>query len=153
MNQEFTNQESKHPEQGAIPGKGKKKLYEVKIDKASRRVLTTWGLSVSDQDLVEYQTKVWKNPEIQGYHELIDFQALQEVKVTMAGLKALATVAKSMDENGGKSRLAIVVGQPVAYGLSRMYQVFRELEDSSSREIQVFQDREAALAWLDNKEF
>ncbi len=51
MNQEFINQESEYPEQGAIPGKGRKKLYEIKIDKANRLIYPTGLIFTCGMDI------------------------------------------------------------------------------------------------------
>jgi len=124
-------------------------VYDLKIDRVRRRVITTWGPTVTDETLMDYQKGVWGDPAVQGFDELIDFRALEKIEVSSAMLEAVADVAASMDEPAQKSRFAIVVGSAFTYGLSRMYESFRSLHESSIREVMVFMTLEEALAWLD----
>jgi hypothetical protein len=123
--------------------------YRLTIDNARRRVLVTWGAEVDDKALVGYQRAVWSDPGVRGYDELIDFRTLRQVAVSSAGLEAVAVLAAEMDQGMEGSRFAIVVGDTLAFGLSRMYETLRGLNASSRREVMVFNAMEPALAWLD----
>ena len=105
---------------------------------------------MTDEALLDYQKTVWSDPKIHGFDELIDFKAVEKIEVTTPGLEAVASLAAGMDEAVGSSRFAIVVGGGLAYGLSRMYEAFREMEEKSSRKLEIFQRLEDALAWLDS---
>ena len=61
----------------------------------------------------------------------------------------VAHVVAGMDATAGSGRFAIVVGDSLGFGLSRMYEAFRGMEESASRQIMIFQRMEEALAWLD----
>lgn len=124
-------------------------IYDLKIDAQRRRLITTWGRAATDETLMAYQKSVWSDPAVQGFDELIDFRALEKIEVSSAALEAVAGVAASMDDPGQKSRFAIVVGNTLSYGLSRMYESFRGLQPSSAREVMVFMSLDEALAWLD----
>jgi hypothetical protein len=126
-------------------------MYEKKIDAERRRVITTWGALVTDSSLMDYQKNVWSDPAVRGFDELIDFRALVKVEVTTEGLEAVAHVAAGMDDATEKSRFAIVVGDSLSYGLSRMYEAFREMNDRGSRQIMIFKGLQDALAWLDHR--
>ena len=51
----------------------------------------------------------------------------------------------------GPGRFAIVVNEGLEFGLSRMYEAFRELEGSAVRQVMIFQQLEEAHAWLDER--
>ena len=112
--------------------------------------MATWGRIVTDAALMDYQKTVWSDPKIHGFDELIDFSALEKIDVTTQGLEDVAYLAAGMDAAMGASRFAIVVGDSLSYGLSRMYEAFRGMEEKSSRQLMIFQRLEDALEWLDS---
>ena len=124
-------------------------MYDITVDRERRRVVTTWGSLVTDASLLSYQKAVWDDQGVHGFDWLIDFSGLQEIEVTTEGLEAVAHMAAGMDGAAGRSRFAIVVGDSLAYGLSRMYEAFREMDEKSTRQVMVFKRRAEALAWLD----
>jgi hypothetical protein len=124
-------------------------LYRITIDSDRRRVVTKWGMAVTDHALMAYQKSVWGDPAVRGFDELIDFRDLKEVAVSSDGLRAIAGVAAATDEPDVRSRFAIVVGSPSTFGLARMYETFRSLEERTTREVAVFDRLDAAVAWLD----
>jgi hypothetical protein len=126
-------------------------MHDTKVDRENRRVVTTWGTAVTDESLREYQQSVWDDPKLHQFDELIDFRSVDDVRVTTNGLRAVAALAASMDEPGTKSRFAIVVGNPLSFGLARMYETFRGLDDKANREVAVFDQLDAAIAWLDEE--
>lgn len=126
-------------------------MYTVSIDEPKRRVVTTWGPQVGDASLMRYQETVWRDPDVRGFDEVIDFRALEQIEVTTDGLAAVAQMAAAMDAQVGESRFAIVAGSDLGFGLSRMYEAFREMNASATRKVMVFHCMEAALAWLDQR--
>jgi hypothetical protein len=126
-------------------------MYEVVIDEQRRRVVTTWGTSVTGASLIDYQRSVWSDPRVRGFDELIDFRALVKVDVSGEDLRTVASLAVQRDEEGDSSRFAIVASTSLTFGLSRMYQILRDVEDASKREVMVFQVLDEASAWLDEK--
>jgi hypothetical protein len=130
-------------------GKESLAIYDIKIDNTQRRVVTIWGAVATDAALMDYQKTVWSDPAIHGYDELIDFRFLAQIEVTTEGLEKVAAVAAGMDAAAGTGRFAIVVGDTLSFGLSRMYEAFREIDEKSSRQLMVFQRLEDALEWLD----
>jgi len=124
-------------------------MYAIEIGKEHFRVVTTWGSVVTDAALMAYQKSVWGDPAVRGFDEVIDFRALKDVEVTTEGLEAVAHAAAAMDNPDEQSRFAIVIRDSLSFGLSRMYEAFREMHAKSSRHIMIFEDLDAALAWLD----
>lgn len=127
-------------------------MYTKEIDTERLRVVTTWGPVVTDAALMAYQESVWSDPAVRGFDELIDFRGLEKVEVTTEGLEAVAYAAAGMDDPSEHSRFAIVIGDSLSFGLSRMYEVFREMHEKSSRQIMIFDDLKEALAWLDERQ-
>ena len=126
-------------------------MYGIAIDRELRRVLTTWGPLVTDDGLMTYQKTVWRDPALQDFDEVIDFQAIEEVEVTTEGLEAVAHVAARMDPHIGQGRFAIVVGDSLSFGLSRMYEAFREMHATVTRRVMIFHRLADALTWLEEK--
>ena len=127
-------------------------MYVNEIDTERLRVVTTWGSIVTDAALMAYQKSVWSDPAVRGFDELIDFRGLEKVEVTTEGLEAVAYAAADMDDPSEPSRFAIVIGDSLSFGLSRMYEAFREMHEKSSRQIMIFNDPKEALTWLDERQ-
>lgn len=126
-------------------------MYAIEIDKEHSRVIATWGPVVTDAALMDYQKSVWSDPAVRGFDELIDFRGLEKVEVTTEGLEAVAHAAAGMDDPIEHSRFAIVIRDTLSFGLSRMYEAFREMHAKSTRQIMIFHHLEEALAWLDER--
>jgi len=126
-------------------------MYAIEIDKEHSRVIATWGPVVTDAALMDYQKSVWSDPAVRGFDELIDFRGLEKVEVTTEGLEAVAHAAAGMDDPIEPSRFAIVIRDTLSFGLSRMYEAFREMHAKSTRQIMIFHHLEEALAWLDER--
>ena len=81
-----------------------------------------------------------------GRHDLRLWDlSLSGVDLTSAQLKEIADYSKS--KFSVPSRMAIVAPQDLAFGLSRMFEIYREQQQIAVR---VFRTRTEALAWLKN---
>jgi|GEM_PF-6513610 len=100
--------------------------------------------NVSDDDVREYAEK-WAGAKnlSEDYLGLVDVRQMQARELSSPAIRDLA--ARFTAAQRGASRTAIVASPTVGYGLARMYQAERE---GSGQEIQVFDEIEAALAWL-----
>jgi hypothetical protein len=121
---------------------------EYQIDSA-RQLIEVQGRGVlTDQDVFEYQQTVGSRPDLAGYDELMDMRAVERIDLPSADrARQLAALSASMDA-GRPSKLAIVAAQDLAYGLGRMYQVYRDLQKASTKEVGVFRTLAEALAFL-----
>ncbi len=121
---------------------------EYQIDHA-RRLVTAQGRGVlSDQDVFEYQQAVWSRPDVAGYDELMDMRAVERIiELSADRVVRLAALSAAMDA-GRPSRFAIVASQDLAFGLGRMYQTYRSLQESSTKEVGVFRTLGDAMAFL-----
>jgi hypothetical protein len=122
---------------------------EYRIDQARRVVFATATGLLSDQDLFTYQREVWSRGELAGYDEVVDFGAVEDLVLSSGDrLRALADLASTMDVPGASSRLAIVAPQDFAYGLARMFETYRTMNQHGSKVVSVFRSMQAALDWL-----
>ena len=93
----------------------------------------------SPGDVFDYQTTAWSDPGLAGYDELIDMTHVTEVSLPSAQrIQELASVAARMDVATVRSRFAIVAPTDLAYGLGRMFKVYREADERGSKEVDVF---------------
>lgn len=63
----------------------------------------------------------------------------------------LGEIAAMSDQSSIKTRLAIIVNSALAYGLSRMYAIYRSLNPKTTKEVDVFRNRADGLAWLKHR--
>jgi len=78
-----------------------------------------------------------------GFSELIDARgATSIVEITTNEIRSLAG-----EEIEPVSRRAFVTTNPAAYGLARMFQTYRSIEDAPEQN-EIFHDIEQAEAWL-----
>jgi len=119
-----------------------------RVDHDARVVVAVGQGILTEADLIEYQREVWSRPDIAGYSELGDLRRVTEIEMDSHHIQNLARTAARMDEKTSNSRLAIVVATDLLFGLSRMFQAYRELNRQSSKDVGVFRTIEEALAFL-----
>jgi hypothetical protein len=122
------------------------------VDDEHRIVITTGYAVLTDQELFEYKQSVWSKPEVAGYDELLDAREVEKVDIPSAErLRELARLSAAMDVSI-PSKVAIVANDPVTFGIARIYEILRELDPRSTREVSVFRAVEEALVWLKHTE-
>ncbi|MBN1867962.1 hypothetical protein JW916_11795 [Candidatus Sumerlaeota bacterium] len=122
---------------------------DYRIDHDRRLVIASARGVMTREDAFEYQREAWSRPDVVGYDELLDMSTVSGTELkSPEEMRDLAVLAASTDVPGRRTRLAIVVGKPLHYGLSRMYQAYRETAPSGMKEVGVFHSREEALQWL-----
>jgi len=100
-------------------------------------------------EMFEYQLEVAARPELARYDRVVDMAAVTHVAFESSErVRALAALAASSDPQDVPTRFAIIATDPLHFGLGRMHQSNRELQQRSTREVQVFQTRAAAEEWL-----
>jgi len=110
-------------------------------------VVTTGSGVVTEEELLAYWQKDYANERIPwGAPEILDLRAVECFGVTSAGLRRLVELdAEYAKQQHAPSRLAIVAPSDLIFGMSRMYQMFSELNPNS---IRVFRDLSDAEEWL-----
>jgi hypothetical protein len=124
-----------------------------RIDRDKRLVVARGYGLFSPGDVFDYQTTAWSDPAIAGFDELIDMTDVTEVSLPSAHrIQELASVAARMDVGTLRSRFAIVAPTDLAYGLGRMFKVYREADERGSKVVGVFRTLEEALLFLGLKQ-
>lgn len=121
---------------------------EYKVDHARRLVWATGRGTLTGDDVMGYQRDVWSSPDVRGYNELMDMREVERIDMASAKrLKELASLSASMDAPA-QSKFAIVASKDEAFGLSRMYETYRRLEDRSTKQVGVFRTMDEAWEFL-----
>jgi hypothetical protein len=119
------------------------------VDHERKVVFAEGSGTFTDADVFGYQREVWSRPDVHGYNELIDMTAVERIEQpTPERIEQLAALSAEMDAISRSRRFAIVAPTTIAYGLGKMYQAMREMQDRSAKEVGVFRTRDEALAFL-----
>src|SRR5262249_36882245 len=109
-----------------------------RVDRVRRVVVTAGHGVVRDSDVFGYHTEVWSRPELAGYDELIGMTLVTEIALpSPERVRDLARLSAAMDAPAGASRLAVVAASDLAFGLGRMFQSHRRVDDRSTKEVGV----------------
>jgi hypothetical protein len=122
-----------------------------RVDNARRRVVATASGTLTESDVFGYQREAWSNAEVAGFDEIVDMTGVVEIVLPSPAsdqLRDLAAASAEMDVLAS-SRFAIVAPGDLAYGLGRMYGVYREQDRRSTKQVRVFRTMDEAVAWLD----
>lgn len=117
---------------------------EYRIDPSHNLVISFCVGPLTADDMLGHQRRLSTDPAFQPtMHQILDFCAVTELRVTAADIRMLAQATLFSDA----SRRAIVVGgRDDVFGLSRMYEILR---DRGPERIEVFRTYPEALVWLD----
>jgi len=114
------------------------------IDHQNRVIVETWTGDVDANVLGDYWRRMLADPDAQAIRRtLVD---LRHCTVQFTGSE-LSDLVRSIAEpslKGTQWKTAIIVDQPVQFGVSRQYHAFAESFSNDA----IFEDRAAALAWL-----
>ena len=122
---------------------------EYRIDHERRLVMARGHGTFSGEDVFGYQRDVWSRPEVAGYDELVDMSQVEHIALPSAErIQELAKLSAGMDVRSSASRFAIVAPAEFAFGLGRMYEAYRNLDDRSTKKVSVFRSLDEALAFL-----
>ncbi len=125
---------------------------EFHCDHGKRLVLAKAYGILTEEEIFGYQREVWSREEIIGYDEVIDMSEVEKIESAQSNrIKDLAALAASMDSRSTRTKFAIVATTDYAFGLGRMYEAHRTMNDRSTKEVAVFRTMEEALAWISHK--
>jgi hypothetical protein len=106
--------------------------------------------TLTDREIFEYQREVWSRPDVAGYDELIDMSAVEHIAAPSSErIRELAALSAAMDAPQSESKFVIVAPEDLAFGLGRMYETYRGLNQGSKKQVSVFRSLADALAFLD----
>jgi hypothetical protein len=122
---------------------------EYRIDHERRLVLARGRGILGGDDIFAYQREVWSRADVAGYNELMDMSDVEQVVSPTPGrIRDLATLSASMDAPASESKFAIVAPKDLEFGLGRMYEAYRALNERSKKQVGVFRSLAEALAYL-----
>jgi hypothetical protein len=122
---------------------------EYRIDRDRQVVIAKAAGRVEDQDICTYQGEVWSRSDVAGYDEIVDMTAAELVtSPSPEQVRELARMSAAMDSPEHASKFAIVAPRSALFGLGRMYQAHRELDERSTKKVGVFRSMEEAVEWL-----
>jgi hypothetical protein len=123
------------------------------IDNNIRLITTSWSGEAVDSELIDaltkYQRDIKSQPDYSSYNEIVDFSQTSSFKLSTQGIMKLVQIAATMDAQGVKTKLAIVVNNPLAFGLGRMYGAYRSLVPGGLKDVRVFMNNRDALIWIE----
>ena len=114
------------------------------IDQQKQFIVETWSGDVAATDLAAYWRQYLADPEVMAIRRtLVD---LRNCTILFTGSQLSALVQSIVLPNlkGRDWKTAIIVDQPVQFGVSRQYHVFAEAYSVDS----IFNDPDTALSWL-----
>ena len=122
------------------------------IDDNNKLILTTWEGEAVDIDFIDaikkYQKDIQNKPEYLDYNEIVNFIGVTNIRLTTEGIKHISEIASATDQHGANRKLAFVTSSSLAFGLARMYVVYRNFSAHASKEIRVFKNENNALEWI-----
>jgi len=122
------------------------------IDHEQRLIMTKAHGTMTHEDIMGCQQAIWSRPELNGYNELVDMSQVERIALqSIERVRELAARSAGMDGDSPPSRFAIVAPTEEAFGLGRMYQTYRSLDERSTKQVGVFRTMEEAMAFLAEK--
>ena len=125
-------------------------LVSHRIDHDSKVIITTFApedvtLKIFLEKFNNYQDELKYLPDFQEYNELVDFRPITSINITDSELKQLSNLASKQDTRVIVTKLALLVDSKPAFTLAKVYEVIRNLNPASKKQVKVFQEFEEAL--------
>jgi len=125
---------------------------EYRIDHGRRLVLASASGKLTAEDLFNYQRNVWSLPDVRGFNELVDMSKVEEISSpTFENISKLSKLSAYMDDKTISTKFAIVASDTFAYGMGRLYEVFRNVNPRSTKKVSVFRSMQEAIDWIEEK--
>ena len=114
-----------------------------KIDRERRLVMSTFSGVFTLADGLSHQEKLLRDPDFaSSFSQLLDCTHVTKIELEPEDVRTLAQKAIF----SSNSRRAILVSSDLAFGLARMFVIFRE--SLGEKGVCVFHDLEGALYWV-----
>jgi hypothetical protein len=122
---------------------------EYRIDLERRVVFAAASGTLTLEDFLATHREVWTRSDVAGFDAIYDLGGLDDVVLSSGErLRELSDLASTLDVPGAAARLAIVAPRDFAFGLARMYEAYRTMNQRGSKVVSVFRSMQAALDWL-----
>jgi hypothetical protein len=114
------------------------------IDKQRRLVISTASGTVTYSEIAAHQVGLKNYPDFDpAFDQLVDATKVTKIEVTVDEIR---TVARQRIFSAS-SRQAFATSSDFAYGMARMFELYREAS-GSGRPVRVFNTLDAAQEWL-----
>lgn len=114
------------------------------IDKQRRLVISTASGIVTYSEVATHQVGLKNHPDFDPtFDQLIDGTGITKIAVTVEEIRTVARQRLF----GAESRQAFATSSDFAYGMARMFEIYREAS-GSGRPVRVFNSLQAAHEWL-----
>ena len=115
-------------------------------DPATRIVRIEISGEVGEGELVDLAQKLASDESFApGHGELVDLSDVRHTDVSAPVLRQVAGIFASTDRHATRTRVAVCAPADLVFGLSRMYEAFRE---PSGLQLRVFRTLGEAERWL-----
>ena len=122
------------------------------IDTKTKLLITKWDGVAGDIEFIDaikkYQKDIQNHPDYINYNEVVDFSNVTGIKLTTEGIKNIGLIASRTDQNEANRKLALIVSSSLAFGLARMYEIYRGFEKKAHKEIRIFKNEKDAFEWV-----
>jgi len=127
------------------------------VDYEAKLITTTWEGEATDVSLYDafkkYHAFLLNDRTLLGFNEVLNFSDVDLQKLTTQGLIQLTQVAFNIDHDRTQvTRIAIVVNSILAFGMARMYEIYRSFSPKNKKKLRVFREINEALSWIDQKQ-
>jgi hypothetical protein len=122
---------------------------ECRIDLERRVVFAVATGTLTLEDFLVKHREVWSRSDVAGFDAIYDLGGIEDLVLSSGErLRELADLASTLDPPGAAARLAIVAPRDFAFGIARMYEAYRTMNQRGSKAVSVFRSMQAALDWL-----
>jgi len=120
---------------------------KIHVDNESRLRVTMFAGTLDDDLLVNFYKGAQEgfDPHL---NSLLDFSAVDEVKVTAGGMREVERLFRA-EHLVAERKVALVAPSDVLYGMARMYEI---LHQESVEKVRVFRDGAEARDWVTSAE-
>ena len=127
------------------------------IDYEAKLITTTWEGEATDASLYDafkkYHSFLLNERDLLDFNEVLNFSDVDLQKLTTQGLIQLTQVAFNIDHDRTQvTRIAIVVNSILAFGMARMYEIYRSFSPKNKKKLRVFRELDEALTWVDQNQ-
>ena len=116
------------------------------IDHQRNLVRTAATGILTDEDVLRHKRALMADPQFKaGMRELSDVRAIEDLRVTPAGVRSMVAVDGVSADKLAAYRLAIVASGDTTFGMARMCQL---MTAANVRHVGVFRSLAEAAGWL-----
>jgi hypothetical protein len=122
--------------------------YSIQMEPETGVAIGTCSGVLRINEAQEAVAALWKIPGSTGKPTVWDFREAQ-LDISSSGLRKLAQFVLENQPETPPSKVAFVAGRDLDFGMSRMFEVFREDPRTAFR---VFRDYDEAISWAQSLE-